>query len=117
MKTVPFVALIVIIEIISKVSLKYGATKGTLGGGHEVEKYLFFGIIGYAIISYCLWNSFIFADMGQVNLLWCGASIIVSFIIGYLMFKEPINRYTLYSIIFILIAIYFSYLSDKENIL
>ena len=116
MKTVQIVALIVIIETLCKVSLKHGAMNGSLGKGHGVEKYLIYGAIGYAVIAYCLWNSFITANMGQVNLIWCCSSIIVAFIAGYLLFQEPINRYTLYSIMFVLIAVYFSYLSEMENI-
>ena len=114
-KTIQLVILIAIIETFTQVSLKHGSTTGILGNGDNVEIYLIYGIIGYCIIAYILWNNFSFDGMGQVNLLWNCITTVTAFIAGYFLFKETVNKYTGYSIVFALMAIYFSYLSDIEN--
>jgi len=103
-KTIQVVILIAIIEIFSKINLKYGSGKD--------KRYLLYGIIGYSIVAYYLWKSYIFADLGQLNLLWNSITTILAFIAGYYLFKEPVNKYTGYSIVFALLSIYFSYLSE-----
>ena len=108
-KTIQIVILISIIEMFTQVSLKTGTTL------EKGERYLFYGMIGYALISCLLWKNFTFDGMGQVNLLWSCISIVTAFIAGFFLFKEPINKYTGYSIMFALIAVYFSYLSDVKN--
>lgn len=93
----------------TQVCLKSGVTI------KKEDRYLFFGMIGYALICCLLWKNYTFDGMGQVNLLWSCISIVTAFIAGFFLFKEPINIYTGYSIMFALIAVYFSYLSDVKN--
>ncbi len=114
-KTIQLVALIAIIETGTQISLKHGTLTGKLGNGDSVERFLLYGMIGYCFIAYILWENFSFDGMGQVNLLWNCMTTVTAFIAGYFLFKEPVNKYTGYSIVFALIAIYFSYLSDVEN--
>lgn len=110
-KTIQIVVLISIIEMFTQVCLK----KGTTSVNKNRDKYLFYGMIGYSIICCLLWKNFSFDGMGQVNLLWSCISIVTAFIAGFILFKEPVNKYTGYSIVFALIAVYFSYLSDVVN--
>jgi multidrug transporter EmrE-like cation transporter len=114
-KTLQFVFLLGLLETISKISLKYGTMKGSIGDGNGVEKYLIFGIICYGTIAYGLWHSFKIADIGQMNLMWNAVTTTTAFISGYLLFKEEINRYTIYSILLLMLALYFSYLSEIKQ--
>lgn len=107
-KTIQLVALIAIIETITQINLKNGTFK-------DNKTYLLYGMIGYCFIAYVLWINFTFDGMGQVNLLWNCMTTITAFVAGYIIFNESMNRYTYYSIMFAVLAIYFSYLSDVET--
>ena len=109
LKTIQIVVIIALIEIVSQIVLKKGSIFSHFN-------YVIYGMIGYCIIGYLLSTNFSFDGIGQVNLIWNCMSTILAFTFGYLIFKEPINRYTYYSIVFALAAIYFSYLSDIKDI-
>ena len=101
------VSVISLVECYSQYSLKKG------NGDHNYNS-LFFGIFGYAIVCYLLWQCYNFEAMGHVNLLWSCMSIILAFLVGVFMFKEKFNKYTLVAIALAVSAIYVSHLSDEN---
>jgi multidrug transporter EmrE-like cation transporter len=77
------------------------------------KKELYIGMLGYAAIAYFLWKSLHYKGIGIVNLMWNCITLVTGFMIGYLLFEEKINRYTMLAMIFALMSIYFAYLSEK----
>lgn len=98
---IKFAILISMIESLSQLSIK--------------KKKLVYGIIGYTIIVFVLYNAYDYEGLGHMNLVWSCVSIIFCYIIGYLFFNEQINKYTLAAIIFSIIAIYLAHRSDEVN--
>ena len=72
-----------------------------------------FGIIGYIVVALILFKSYDYEALGHMNLVWSCISIILCFVLGVIIFKEPFNKYTFLSVCFALIAIYLGYLSDQ----
>ena len=75
---------------------------------------VFFGVLGYIVVAMILLNSYNYEALGHMNLVWSCVSIIMCFVIGFFVFKEPFNKYTFLSVCFALIAIYLGHLSDEE---
>ena len=101
------VLLIAIVETISLVCLKKG-------NNDNVPFFTFCGSFGYLLVVYILYKALSNEGIGKVNLMWNCVTIITAFITGNLLFNEKVNKYTFYSIVFALIAIYFLYLSGNE---
>ncbi len=71
------------------------------------------GMIGYVLVAYILFTSYNYEALGHMNLVWSCISIVVCFIIGVFVFKEPFNKYTFMAVCFALVAIYLGHLSDE----
>lgn len=71
------------------------------------------GLLGYMCVAYILYQSYHYEGMGHMNLVWSCTSIIICYIISYVLYKEPINKYTLIAIFFAILAIYFAHQSDE----
>jgi multidrug transporter EmrE-like cation transporter len=72
------------------------------------------GFLGYMIVAALLYKSYEYENLGHMNLVWSCMSIITGYIVGYLLFNETLNKYTIVSITLALIAIYTAHLSDEE---
>jgi multidrug transporter EmrE-like cation transporter len=107
-KIIQLVLLIALVETISLVCLKKG-------NRDSLPFLTFCGSGGYLLVVYILYKALSFEGIGKINLMWNCVTIITAFICGHLLFDEKINKYTLYSIVFALVAIYFLHLSDEEN--
>lgn len=71
------------------------------------------GLIGYFCVAYILYQAYHYEGMGHMNLVWSCTSIIVCYIIGYVFYKESINKYTILAILLAILAIYFAHQSDE----
>jgi len=105
------VILIAIVEMTSQFMMKKGAINK-----HIETKYLLYGIIGYLLIAYILWITFEYRGMGEINLMWNVVTTISSAYIGYHYFKERTNNYTLYAILFAVLALYFNYMASQSTL-
>lgn len=74
---------------------------------------LLVGLVGYIVVAYILFKSYNYEALGHMNLIWSCISIILCFIVGVFVFKEPFNKYTFMAVCFALIAIYLGHLSDE----
>ena len=74
---------------------------------------IFLGFLGYTIIVFVLYKAYNYEGLGHMNLVWSCLSIIIAYIVGYIYFKEKMNKYTFIAVIFALLAIYFAHLSDE----
>jgi multidrug transporter EmrE-like cation transporter len=95
-----FALMISLVEVYAQYSLK--------------SRRVFFGVLGYIVVAMILLNSYNYEALGHMNLVWSCVSIIMCFVIGFFVFKEPFNKYTFLSVCFALIAIYLGHLSDEE---
>lgn len=96
---IQFALFISLVEVFAQFSLKSGN--------------IWFGFIGYAIIAMILLKAYNYEGLGHMNLVWSCVSIIMCYIMGYLYFGEPANKYTFIAIIFAMLAIYFAHMSDE----
>jgi multidrug transporter EmrE-like cation transporter len=70
------------------------------------------GIVGYIMVALLLVTAYRYEDMGHMNMTWSCLSIVTAYLMGYLLFQEHINNYTIMSIALALSAIYVGHLSD-----
>lgn len=94
-----YIFIIVIAEGIAQTCLKNYS---------ESKKFIYFigGLIFYALVSWGLCQSYdIKGGVGIVNLIWSALSIISSFVIGILFFKEVIHYHDILAIILISIGV------------
>ena len=96
---IQFALLISFIEVFAQFSLKSGQ--------------VWFGFMGYAFIVLILLRAYKYEGLGHMNMIWSCVSIIMCYIMGYLYFNEPVNKYTFIAIIFAMLAIYFAHMSDE----
>ena len=82
-----YITLIVIFEAVAQSCLKtYSNTSN--------YNYFIIGIVSYGIVSWLLCQSYTQkGGLGIVNLIWSALSIIVSTIVGILMFKEQFHTH------------------------
>ncbi len=94
-----YITLIVIFEAIAQSCLK------TYSNNNNYY-YFLFGIMSYCIVSWLLCQSYNQkGDLGVVNLFWSALSIIVSTVIGILMFKEKFHIHDIIATLLITIGI------------
>jgi multidrug transporter EmrE-like cation transporter len=103
-----FALCIAFFEAIAQSSLKYYS----LDKNTRSEMLVYIGIAGYIIVALLLLTSYEYEDMGHMNMTWSCVSIIVAYIMGYILFEEHINHYTIMSIALSLAAIYVGHISD-----
>jgi multidrug transporter EmrE-like cation transporter len=94
-----YILIIVIAEAIAQTCLKnYSNSKKFI--------YFFAGLIFYGLVAWALCQSYnINGGVGFVNLIWSALSIISSFTIGILFFKEVIHFHDIIAIILISIGV------------
>ena len=70
-------------------------------------------LICYVFIAFILLNAYEYEGIGHMNIMTSVVSITLSFVISYMYLEERMNKYTVLSIIFAFLAIYFIYLSNE----
>ncbi len=75
--------------------------------------YLLFGMISYTMVCLLLYLVYKYDNLSHVNLIWSCMSIILAYIVGYYYFSEPVTEYSIVSILFAFMAIYFCFLSKN----
>jgi len=80
---------------------------------HLKKKNVPIAIICYVFIAFILVNAYEYVEIGHMNIITSVISIMLSFLISYMYLGEKVNKYTFIAIIFALLAIYFSHLSDE----
>jgi|LauGreDrversion4_2_1035121.scaffolds.fasta_scaffold226160_2 drug/metabolite transporter (DMT)-like permease len=84
---------------------------------NECKYFLLFGILSYAIVASLLFQTYEYAPVGNTNLIWSCLSIFVAFFVGYSFFSEQINKFTILSLFFATLSIYFAQKHEKfQNI-
>ena len=73
----------------------------------------YLGVLGYICIAYILYQSYHYEGMGHMNLVWSCTSIIICYLVSYVVYKEAINKYTIIAIALAIAAIYFAHQSDE----
>lgn len=63
------------------------------------------GLLFYIVVGYLLHYAYHKFPLGKVNVIWSCLSIIIAVTLGYLLYDEPFNQWSLYSIVFALSAI------------
>jgi multidrug transporter EmrE-like cation transporter len=93
-----YILIIVLVETLAQSCLKhYSNSKDTI--------FFFIGFIAYGLVSYLLCKSYeIEGGLGMINLIWSGISVITSFTIGILYFKEQFHFHDAIAILFITIG-------------
>lgn len=107
-KVIQLILIIAVVETLSLICLKEGEIKSK-------KHFILCGFLGYIIVTYVLCKTLTFEGIGQVNLVWNCMTIFTAFAAGHLLFKEKVNKYTFYAIIFAVIAIYLAQLSSEYN--
>ncbi len=103
-----------LIEMVAQVSIKH-AREDTLLHSQENKTYLLVAIVFYTVIVLLLFYSYNFEGLGHMNMVWSCVSIVLAFVIGYIFFKEPFNKFTILAIILASFAIYFAHLADERG--
>ncbi len=73
------------------------------------------GIAGYIMVSLLLLTSYRYESMGRMNMVWSCISIITAYTIGFLVFEEYCDEYTVCSIVLALSAIYIGSLAVESK--
>ena len=107
-KVINLILIIAIVETLSLICLKEGEV-------NNKRHFILCGILGYIMVAYVLCKTLRFEGIGQVNLVWNCITILTAFIAGHLLFNEKVNKYTFYSIVFAVMAIYLAQLSSDYN--
>jgi len=71
------------------------------------------GVVAYALIAFMLFRVYRYSNLGHTNLVWSCTSIIVAFAVGFALFNEKPNHYTLAAIAFACCAIYLAHKSAE----
>jgi multidrug transporter EmrE-like cation transporter len=72
-----------------------------------------FGLSFYMIVGYLLHYAYHRFPLGKLNVIWSCISIISAIVIGYFLYDEPFNHWTMYSIILAVSAIYCSFKASE----
>jgi multidrug transporter EmrE-like cation transporter len=71
------------------------------------------GILFYMLVGYVLHYAYHHVPLSRLNVTWSCISIILAIFIGYTLYNEKMNIYSILSVISAIIAIYFSKLSSE----
>jgi multidrug transporter EmrE-like cation transporter len=72
------------------------------------------GLSFYMVVGYLLHYAYHRFPLGKLNVIWSCISIISAITIGYFLYDEPFNNWTIYSMILALGAIYCSFKASEE---
>ncbi len=103
-----FAILIAFCEAVAQSSMKYYS----LDAINHSDWIILIGVAGYIMVALLLLTSYRYEDMGHMNMTWSCISIIVAYSLGFLLFAETVNQYTIFSVMLALSAIYVGHLSD-----
>ena len=94
-----YILIIVLVETLAQSCLKhYTNSKDTV--------FFFIGVIAYGLVSYLLCKSYeIEGGLGMINLIWSGISVVTSFTIGILYFKEKFHIHDAIAVLLITIGL------------
>ena len=109
---VVFAIIIAFCEVVAQSSMKYYA----MDRESRSELIILVGVAGYIMVALLLLTSYRYEDMGHMNMTWSCLSIIMAYAMGFLLFSETINHYTLMSVALALSAIYVGHLSDAVEV-
>jgi multidrug transporter EmrE-like cation transporter len=97
--------IVAIIETIAQNTLKTSV--------HGSFKFIL-GLSFYIIVGYFLHYAYHNAPLSTFNVTWSCFSIILAISIGYGLYDEPLNKYSIIAMTAAIIAIYFANLASKE---
>ena len=93
-----YILIIVLVEALAQSCLKHYTNSKDI-------VFFFIGIIAYGVVSYLLCKSYeIQGGLGIINLIWSGISVVTSFTIGILYFKEKFHFHDVIAVILITIG-------------
>jgi len=98
LKSIIYIVILVILELLSISSLKYWSLK-------KNTIFLYLGILGYLSVG-CLFAYilYIHSDMTIINALWQVLNIILVSAVGLLIYKEKLNNIQYVGLLFAVIA-------------
>lgn len=67
------------------------------------------GLSFYMVVGYLLHYAYHKFPLGKINVIWSCFSIILAMMLGYFLYDEPFNHWTILSIIFAISAIICTY--------
>ncbi len=67
------------------------------------------GLLFYIVVGYLLHYAYHKFPLGKLNVVWSCMSIIIAMTLGYLLYDEPFNRWSVLAMFFALSAIYCSF--------
>lgn len=73
----------------------------------------FLGLSIYILIGYLLHYAYHKFPLSKLNVIWSCITIILAMVIGYIFYDEPLNKWKMLAVMFALMAIYFTYLSEE----
>ena len=85
--------------------------QNTLINSKQGSLHYFVGLLFYMGLGYILHWGYTNFPMSKLNVTWACLSIVIAVTVGYLIHKEEVNKFSMLSVFFALIAVYFSYLS------
>lgn len=85
--------------------------QNTLINSKQGSLHYFVGLLFYMGLGYILHWGYTNFPMSKLNVTWACLSIVIAVTVGYLIYEEEVNKFSILSVVFALIAVYFSYLS------
>lgn len=100
-----------IILIAIFVAIFESIAQNTLINSKQGSLHYFVGLLFYMGLGYILHWGYTNFPMSKLNVTWACLSIVIAVTVGYLIYEEEVNKFSMLSVFFALIAVYFSYLS------
>jgi multidrug transporter EmrE-like cation transporter len=101
-----FAVLIAVVESFAQNSLKQSQM-------YQSPTRFYLGLCFYLGVGYILHRAYHTIGLGKMNLVWSCISIVAGLSAGYLLYDEPINKYTAAAVCLALSAIYVAHLGDN----
>lgn len=70
---------------------------------------LILGLLIYMLVGYLLHYAYNKYPMSKINITWSCITIILSTLLGYFLYDEPINHWIIFSVLFAISAVYCVY--------
>jgi drug/metabolite transporter (DMT)-like permease len=93
-----FAVVLAIVESIAQNTIKLNS--------NGYSKKFIIGIVFYMGVGYILHLAYMRYSLSKINTMWSCLSILFAITMGYLLYGEPLNRWTILAAIFALAAIY-----------
>ena len=72
------------------------------------------GLAFYMVVGYLLHYAYHKFPLGKINVIWSCLSIILAMALGYLLYDEPFNHWSILAILFAISAIWCSFKVSSE---